>query len=154
MKTAILTIVFDGTCGLCARTVRFFFARESKAQFFFIPIQSEAGRDVAARTGIDPDDPETFAVISEDGTVRTKSSGAFHAFGYCTPVWRFAGAVANVLPRALTDRVYDFIARRRLLWFGTAETCALGPEALRQRLIEDRAALARLSPSVSSRAAF
>jgi predicted DCC family thiol-disulfide oxidoreductase YuxK len=129
-------IVFDGACGLCAHTVRFFFARERHAEFYFVPVQSEAGRLLAGQVGIDPDDPETFAVVSPDGRVRTKSTGAFYALRQCGRGWRLLGSTTVLLPRLVTDWVYDFVARRRILWFGTADTCDLGPSPLRQRLIQ------------------
>lgn len=151
MNKPRLTIVFDGTCGLCARTVRFFFCHEDKALFYFVPVQSDAGRLLAGEIGIDPDDPETFAVVGPDGAVRTKSAGAFYALRHCSWGWRLAGILAAVFPRFVADAGYDFVARRRILWFGTSEVCDLGPPELRCRLIESRENLGvvRASPDIA-----
>jgi predicted DCC family thiol-disulfide oxidoreductase YuxK len=38
--------------------------------------------------------------------------------------WRIAG-VMRVLPLALRDRLYDWVARNRLQWFGKRQVCYL-----------------------------
>ncbi len=62
-------ILFDGVCVFCSRWVAFVIRRDSAERFRFLPIQSEGGRILAARLGIDPDDPETNAVVL-DGFAR------------------------------------------------------------------------------------
>jgi predicted DCC family thiol-disulfide oxidoreductase YuxK len=137
-----LRILFDGYCGLCSRTVHFFLDREATARFVFTPIQSPAGRLLAARAGLDADDPASFAVFDEQGQPRLKSAGAFHALRYCSRPWPALSALCRLLPRWLCDAVYDQIARRRLRFFGSTDICALAGPELRSRLQTDASTIA------------
>ena len=56
-------VLFDGVCVLCSGWVRFLLERDSDAIFRFTPIQSPYGRALAQRLGIDPETPQTNAVI-------------------------------------------------------------------------------------------
>ena len=138
-----LRILFDGECGLCSRTVQFFLRNENEnaATFVFTPIQSEAGRILAAAAGLDPADPSSFAVFDHGGAARLKSDGAFYALTFCRQPWRAITAVCRLLPPSLCDAVYDFVARRRLRFFGKTDVCALAPDRLRTRLETSAACL-------------
>ena len=59
-------ILFDGVCVFCSRWVRLVMRLDRERRFRFLPIQSERGRALAARHGIDPDAPETNAVVWGD----------------------------------------------------------------------------------------
>lgn len=129
-----LRVLFDGQCGLCSKTVHFLFRNEETATFVFTPIQSEAGRILAKSAGLNPDDPSSFAIFDECATARFKSAAAFFALSYCRQPWRTVAAICRMLPERLCDAGYDFVAGRRLSFFGTTDVCALAPEALRARL--------------------
>ncbi len=129
-----LRILFDGQCGLCSKTVHFLFRNEETATFVFTPIQSEAGRILAKSSGLDPDDPSSFAIFNQGGAPRFKSGAAFFALSYCRQPWRGVAVVCRILPQRLCDAVYDYVARRRLRFFGKTDVCALAPEPLRTRL--------------------
>lgn len=49
--------------------------------------------------------------------------------------WRLAAGAA-ILPNALLNRAYDFIARRRYRWFGRYDTCMMPPPEHRARVID------------------
>ena len=56
-------ILFDGVCVFCSRWVRFIVARDVSARFRFTPIQSAYGTRMAQALCIEPDDPDTNAVV-------------------------------------------------------------------------------------------
>ena len=58
-------ILFDGVCIFCSRWVRFVAKRDTAKRFRFTPIQSDYGARLARTFGIDPDDPDTNAVVHE-----------------------------------------------------------------------------------------
>ena len=136
-----LRILFDGECGLCSKTVQFFLRNETAATFVFTPIQSEAGRILAAAANLNPDDPSSFAVFDQNGAARLKSDGAFYALTFCRRPWRGIAALCRCLPPGLCDAVYDHVARRRLGFFGKTDVCALAPAPLRARLETSAACL-------------
>ena len=56
-------ILYDGVCVFCSRWVRFVAGRDVARRFRFTAIQSGYGTRLAQAFGIDPDDPDTNAVI-------------------------------------------------------------------------------------------
>src|ERR1700761_407664 len=78
-------ILFDGVCVFCSHWVRFVVARDKAVRFRFTPIQSPYGTRLALALGIDPNDPDTNAVI-HDGIAHVKSDGALTVLS-CLPGW-------------------------------------------------------------------
>jgi DCC1-like thiol-disulfide oxidoreductase len=56
-------ILYDGVCVFCSRWIRFIATRDVARRFRFTAIQSDYGTRLAQAFGIDPDDPDTNAVI-------------------------------------------------------------------------------------------
>ena len=73
-------ILFDGVCLLCSAWVRFVVRRDPAARFRFVAIQDAAGREMAARLGIDATEPETNAVVL-GGRAFFKSDAALAVLG-------------------------------------------------------------------------
>ncbi len=113
-------ILFDGVCVFCSRWVRFVIERDPERRFRFLPIQSEAGRALALRYSIDPETPQTNAVVL-DGRIFFKSDAALTVLGALASTRALAGL--KTVPRALRDPVYDLIAKNRYALFGRTEAC-------------------------------
>ena len=71
--------------------------------------------------GLDPISYETN-ILLEDGNAWLKSEGTIRMFERLGFPWSLLAA-ARVVPRALRDRLYNVVARNRLRWFGSRETC-------------------------------
>ena len=115
-------ILFDGVCVLCSRWCRFVTARDRAQHFRFVPIQSPEGRALAERFGIDPDNPETFALVAGDHAY-VRSDAALRVLREL-PRWRWS-VVLRAIPAPLRDAVYGVIARNRYRWFGRLDACTL-----------------------------
>ena len=126
-------ILFDGVCVFCSRWVAFVIARDRAAQFRFMTIQSEGGRALAARLGIDVEEPETSAVVL-DGVGYMKSDAALMVLQRL-PRWGWVG-VAWLCPRAIRDFIYDRIARNRYRIFGKLDACMVPTPELRMRFVD------------------
>lgn len=125
-------ILFDGVCIFCSRWVRFVIARDPERRFRFLPIQSEAGRALAIQYGIDPEAPQTNAVVL-DGRIVFKSDAALTVLGALKPTRPLAGL--KVVPRLLRDPVYDLIARNRYAIFGRTDACMIPSAEDRERFL-------------------
>src|SRR5258708_4163757 len=68
-------ILYDGVCVFCSRWIRLVAARDVNRRFRFTAIQSGYGTRLAQAFGIDPEDPDTNAVI-HGGVARFKSDAA------------------------------------------------------------------------------
>jgi predicted DCC family thiol-disulfide oxidoreductase YuxK len=114
-------IIFDGYCALCSGTAQFVLRHDRDGAFRLLPAQAPLGHALYLHYGLDPQDYETIILIA-DGRALFKSDAAIRiAVGLGWP-WKLA-AVLRVLPRALRDRLYDFVARNRIRFFGRRETC-------------------------------
>jgi predicted DCC family thiol-disulfide oxidoreductase YuxK len=125
-------ILFDGVCVFCSRWVRFVIDRDPERRFRFVAIQSEPGRALAARFGINPDAPETNAVVW-GGRIFFKSDAALTVLGAMKATRPLGGL--KVAPRWLRDPAYDLIARNRYRVFGRTETCMVPSADDRSRFI-------------------
>ncbi len=125
-------ILFDGVCVFCSRWVRFVIRHDSERRFRFAPIQSERGRALALQFGIDPDAPETNAVVW-DGRIFFKSDAALTVLGQMRATAPLG--LLRAAPRWLRDPVYDRIARNRYRIFGRTEQCMVPAPADRARFL-------------------
>lgn len=125
-------ILFDGVCVFCSRWVRFVMRLDRDLRFRFLPIQTERGRALATRYGIDPDAPQTNAVVW-DGRIFFKSDAALAVLGLFAET--AALAAFRIVPRALRDPVYDLIARNRYRLFGRTDQCMVPSLADRERFL-------------------
>jgi predicted DCC family thiol-disulfide oxidoreductase YuxK len=126
-------ILFDGVCVFCSRWVRFVADRDKAERFRFTTIQSAYGARLAQALGIDPDDPDTNAVI-HGGVAYKKSDGALTVLSHL-PGWGFTRALFAV-PKPLRDAVYNIIARNRYRIFGKFDACVVPDAKLRARVID------------------
>ena len=125
-------ILFDGVCVFCSRWVRFVIDRDPEQRFRFMTVQSEAGRTLAARFGIDPEAPQTNAVLW-GGRIFFKSDAALTVLGQLAET-RPLGLL-KVMPRLLRDLVYDLIAGNRYRIFGRTEVCMIPAPEDRSRFL-------------------
>ncbi len=124
-------ILYDGVCVFCSRWVRFVAARDG-GLFRFTAIQSDYGRKLALTFHIDPNDPDTNAVI-KDGVALFKSDAALAVLGML-PRWRWV-RILSFVPKPLRDGVYNLVARNRYRIFGTYDSCFMGDASLSKRVL-------------------
>ena len=126
-------VLYDGVCVFCSRWVRFVAARDSERRFRFTAIQSGYGTRLARAFGINPDDPDTNAVV-HGGEVFVKSDAALTVLSHL-PGWRWV-RVLRLVPKPLRDATYNLVARNRYRIFGKYEECFVPDAELRERVIE------------------
>jgi predicted DCC family thiol-disulfide oxidoreductase YuxK len=125
-------VLYDGICVLCSRWFRFVARRDTERRFLFTAIQSDYGRALALSLGIDPDNPDTNAVLL-DGNIYLRSDSALIVLS-ALPNWRWTRALRRV-PRPLRDPIYTLIARSRYRLWGTLPACDLGDAEFSDRVI-------------------
>jgi predicted DCC family thiol-disulfide oxidoreductase YuxK len=126
-------ILYDGVCVFCSRWMRFVATRDVDRRFRFTAIQSDYGRRLAQAFGIDPEDPDTNAVV-HGGVAYFKSDAALTVLSHL-PGWHWA-RVLRAVPRVLRDPVYNLVARNRYRIFGKYEACFVPATEFRARVIE------------------
>jgi predicted DCC family thiol-disulfide oxidoreductase YuxK len=126
-------ILYDGVCVFCSRWIRFIAARDVARRFRFTAIQSGYGTRLAPTLGIDPDDPDTNAVV-HGGVAYFKSDGALMVLSHL-PGWRWTSYLRAV-PKPLRDIVYNLVARNRYRIFGKYDACFVPDAEMRARVME------------------
>ena len=126
-------IVFDAECLLCSANAQFVLDHDRQGRFLLASMQGEAGSALYRRFGIDPADPDTLIVVEGDRARRDSDAILAIWAGLGWP-WR-AAAVFRVVPRALRDPVYRWVARNRFRLFGRRDTCWLPDPVFRDRML-------------------
>ena len=126
-------ILYDGVCVFCSRWIRFVASRDTSRRFRFTAIQSGYGTQLAQAFGINPDDPDTNAVI-HGGVAYFKSDGALTVLSNL-PGWGWV-RVLRFVPKPLRDAVYNLVARNRYRIFGKYAECFVPDAGMRARVME------------------
>jgi predicted DCC family thiol-disulfide oxidoreductase YuxK len=139
MNTAPAVLLYDGECGLCARSIQFVLQRESVAQqslLQFAALHSEFGAYVRTRH---PDVANVDSIVWYEtfptgaSQVRVRSDAALAVALHLGGTWRAVARLGAFVPRPLRDAVYDAIARRRLQL--AAPACVVPTATQRSRFL-------------------
>ena len=114
-------IVFDGHCVLCSANARFVLRNDKRGHFRLAAMQGEVGAGILERCGVDPADPDTLIVVN-DGIAFRDSDAVIAIWSKLDWPWCALSAAA-IVPRALRDPVYRWVARNRYRFFGRHEQC-------------------------------
>jgi predicted DCC family thiol-disulfide oxidoreductase YuxK len=131
-------LLYDGTCGLCDRAVRFTFTHDRTATIRAAPLDGPTAAAVHQRfpwaEGVDS---VLLLERDADGTPRllARSDAAIGVARRLGGLWGVLGTIAALVPRPVRDVVYGGVARVRYRIFGRVDACALPPPAWRARLL-------------------
>ncbi len=128
-------VFYDGVCGMCHWLVKFTLPRDRAGVFRFAQLQGDvflASLTASERAGL----PDSVVVKTRDGKVLVRAAAARYILGRLGWFWRMLGAVMGIVPRAVGDWVYDWIARvRHRVFKKPTEACPLVPVEYRGRLL-------------------
>jgi predicted DCC family thiol-disulfide oxidoreductase YuxK len=126
-------VLYDGTCGLCSRSVQLILRHDRRGRFRFAALQSDTGRALLERHGL-PVDQLDSVVLVEGGRAFTRSRAALRIARRMDAPWP-ALAALSIVPRPVADFVYGRVADNRYRWFGRTEACMLPPPEVRARFL-------------------
>jgi len=136
-----LLVIFDGHCGFCNGTVRWFLRRDRVDRLRFVPSQSPKVSELLVRyelgkSGLGPD---TVVVVRDAGgaeeRVFTRSDAAREMLNELQRPWRTVGVVLGWIPRVVRDFGYGLVARWRYRIWGRVESCPIPTAAERARFL-------------------
>jgi len=126
-------VLFDGVCNLCNGTVKFALKQDKKAILRFASLQSEAGKVIMRKYGMDENQLNTFVFVQDD-KLFTRSTAALKMFRSFGGLWVLL-YVLIIIPKPIRDAVYNFIASNRYRWFGKEEACMIPSPEVRARFL-------------------
>jgi predicted DCC family thiol-disulfide oxidoreductase YuxK len=126
-------VLYDGTCGLCDRSVQLILRHDRRGRFRFAALQSDVGRALLARHGLPVDALDTVVLV-EDGHAWVKSAAALRIARGMDAPWPALRAL-GIVPRPVRDFFYDRVAKSRYRLFGRVDACMLPPPEVRARFL-------------------
>jgi predicted DCC family thiol-disulfide oxidoreductase YuxK len=132
MQNIKIIVLFDGDCALCSGLVRWILRRRRGNRFQLLPLQSPAGQSALSRCenvpGADaaqPDENPWQTVTAVRGNhVYLRSDAVIEVAATLGGVWHLV-RLFRVVPRFIRDGVYNWIAKKRIQWFGRSNQCEL-----------------------------
>jgi predicted DCC family thiol-disulfide oxidoreductase YuxK len=145
-------LLYDGSCGVCARSVQFLLRRDRRRKTLrFASLESPLGRGfVASEPGLEgvdslvwieadgpvPDSPEASASTVPRFAFRVRSDAVLEAGRYLGGAWAGLAALGRLVPTGLRDRLYDLFARNRHRVASRTESCLLPTPEERERFLD------------------
>jgi predicted DCC family thiol-disulfide oxidoreductase YuxK len=127
-------VIFDGDCVMCSAFAQLIMRRDPEKRFRLLAARTPLGAALYTHFGLVADDYESN-ILLEDGRAYIKSEGSIRILERLGMPWSLI-RVARVLPLPLRDRIYQFIARNRLRWFGRRQACYRPEPSQADRFIE------------------
>jgi predicted DCC family thiol-disulfide oxidoreductase YuxK len=133
MKQSQDIVLFDGVCNLCNAAILFIIKRDKNNRFKFAPLESDAGKELLSMHQIDSSKIDSIVLISGDSAF-AKAGAALRISKHLTGLWPLLYSLV-IIPRCISDVVYDFIARNRYKWFGKKESCMIPTPELKSKFL-------------------
>ena len=130
-------LFYDGDCGLCAQSVRFFLKIDRHKRIAFAPLQGETAQGYLPANLRDAQSLSTVVYRCSDSDGQSlflRSEAVARALIDVGGLWGFLGRFLRLTPTPLRDWAYNLIAKNRLKFFPNG-ACDLPTEQARERLL-------------------
>jgi len=126
-------VLFDGVCNFCNGSVNFMIGHDSRGYFKFAPMQSDVGRELLDKFGIDRTETDSIILI-EDDKAYTYSTAALRIARKLDGVWGWF-YIFRFIPPRIRDFFYKLFAKYRYRLFGKKDVCMMPTPEIRQRFL-------------------
>lgn len=127
-------ILFDGVCNLCNSSVQYVIQRDKKDEFRFVALQSELGQKIIKHIGIANTNIDSIVLYLPGIAYYYKSSAVIEISKSLQGFFNY-GMLFRIVPNALRDVVYDYVARNRYKWYGKKESCMIPTPELKAKFL-------------------
>ena len=125
--------LFDGVCNFCSGSVQIALRLDRKGVMRFTPLQSPFGQALAAKYGLDLENPDSFLFLDR-GRPLDASDAVLALARRLGPPWS-AFAWLRVIPKPWRDAAYLLLARNRYRLLGKKDACMVPTPEQRARFI-------------------
>jgi len=127
--------LFDGVCNFCSGSVRLALRLDRHGALRFTPLQSPFGQAIAAKYGLDLENPDSF-LFFDHGRPLDASDAVLALLRRLGPPWSVFSAL-GVIPKRWRDATYLLMARNRYRLMGRKDACMVPAPDQRARFILD-----------------
>jgi predicted DCC family thiol-disulfide oxidoreductase YuxK len=138
-----LLVIYDGVCGFCNLSVRWFLVRDRNDRLRFVASDSPKVANLLARHGLD-----AAMATGNSGTILVataleapaerlliRSDAVIAMLGQLPSPWPTLAAVLRIIPRPLRDLGYRLVARWRYRIWGRLDACPIPTAQERARFL-------------------
>jgi predicted DCC family thiol-disulfide oxidoreductase YuxK len=138
-----LLVIYDGVCGFCNLSVRWFLVRDRRDRLRYVASDSPKVAPLLARHGLDPaiatGNSGTILVAqsveSPAERLLVRSDAVVAMLQQLPSPWPFFAALLRIIPRPLRDLGYRLVARFRYRIWGRLDTCPIPTAQERARFL-------------------
>lgn len=127
-------ILFDGVCNLCDASIQFIIKKDKKDVFRFVALQSDLGLRIIKHIGVDANKIDSIILYEPGKAYYYKAEAALKiatSFGGFYSILK----LFTFVPNAISNTVYDYIAKNRYKWYGKKESCMLPTIELKSKFL-------------------
>tara|TARA_R110002111_G_scaffold53887_1_gene93460 strand:- start:21494 stop:21916 length:423 start_codon:yes stop_codon:yes gene_type:complete len=129
-------ILFDGVCNLCNSSVLYVIKRDKNEKFLFAPLESDIGNKIIQKFSIDIKETDSILLYNPlKDSLTYKSTAALliaKQLGFPTNIL----TLFLIVPKAIRNWVYNYIAKNRYKWYGKKESCMIPTPELKAKFID------------------
>ncbi|HEY4179437.1 MAG TPA: DCC1-like thiol-disulfide oxidoreductase family protein [Kofleriaceae bacterium] len=126
-------VLYDGTCGLCAKSVQWILSHERDHEIRFAPLQGDTTSALRPTYPQIPASVDTVIYI-DGGKVYLRSKAFMYIAKHLRAPWSW-GYAMRWFPAFLMNIGYRFIAAIRYRIWGRADACSLATPEQRKRFL-------------------
>ena len=124
MKKIKNSILFDSKCNLCSKTVKRVMKLDKNKLFTFISNNSKYGKEIIKENNLNSITTETIVLFTTENKFLIKSDAAISIAAKLNPLFLIFNLLF-VIPKNIRDRIYDYVAKNRYIWFGENDNCEI-----------------------------
>lgn len=117
-------ILFDGVCNLCDKSVQLILKNDKNDVFRFVALQSDLGKKIIKHIGVEYNKTDSIILYIPGSAYYYKSQAALKIAKDMSGIYNFL-SLFEYLPIALTESVYDYVAKNRYKWYGKKDQCRI-----------------------------
>ena len=127
-------ILFDGVCNLCDNVVQFIIKRDKADVFRFVALQSALGKEIIKYIGVNPEKTDSIILYEPGHAYYYKAEAALKIAKEIGGVYSLM-SVFSLLPKRLSNSVYDYVARNRYKWYGKKDECMIPTPEMKAKFL-------------------
>ena len=133
MNNKIL-ILLDGECTLCSHFGIMVSSLDKKDKFRFTSQQAKSGKKIMNDFNCEHEFLKTI-LVCHNGKYWTKSDAILKILKEVSIYTKLIGYLGYLCPKIIRNILYDFVSKRRHIWFGT-EACKMPPKHYKMKILK------------------